>query len=237
MDDPVGWPGEVRPSDPVAGGVKNIASALKVLPQYTAGGTNPTPYQQVLGIEDFARARFFHSYSEYTFCENWALNLIGVAWHQVSAIISPDDILTRPYAGCSQQGIIVQELLKRSGFEYGTFGVRYPVPHFASVAKIGPLWYFVDSWGPLPRGTHRLIPVRELFSNKRLLRDFPSDKGAEFVKATNSGLAQILHVNQFPGPRGLLFQKLCLLFSRLGWLFFLTIFMLLKIRKYWNHRD
>lgn len=217
-DNPALWAGEVRASDPVAAKVASIDEALIVLPRFTDGGNNPTPYDTALGIQRFARARFYHGYSSYRFCENWVANLSGLVRPDLPDIISPEDILSRPYAGCSQQGIVVQELLKRRGLEYGTFGVRAPTPHFASVAKINGTWYYVDSWGPLPRGRDRLIPAADLFSGRRLAEDFPTSKGEEFVRATNGGLANIDRINEFPGPRGLLFQQIAMLLSRFAWL-------------------
>lgn len=225
------WPGEIRSSDTAAKGVTTVEQALAILPRYTAGGNNPTPYQRALGIEDLVRARFYHGYSEYSFCDNWSLKLASYIRPSLLPVISPEDVLKYPYAGCSQQGLVVQELLNRSNLEFGTFGVRYPVPHFASVVKLYGEWYFIDTWGPLPRGRHRLIPVRELFSGKRLAADFPTKKGAEFVHATNAGLARISHLNEFPGPRGLAFQQATGIFSKIGWLVLTLLWLALSAAK------
>jgi hypothetical protein len=191
---------------------------MNALPLFTSGGTTASDYEKVLGIERLLRGKFRHGYSEYTFCENWFANWAGLVWRDLRTKIDPEDVLNHPWAGCAQQGVTVQAMLQRLGLEYASIRVPSPVPHFASAAKIGGRWYFVDTWGRLPRGRERLIPVDTLLSGAGLEEDFPGQRGQRFRQALKSGLGEMGDVNRFPGLRGLLFQKVAWMLSYFGWL-------------------
>ncbi|MBL7746146.1 MAG: hypothetical protein JNM19_01855, partial [Chitinophagaceae bacterium] len=63
------------------------------------------------------RKKFYHGYSKYSYTNNYmALVLEPLTGKNASAIVVPDDIMKYPYAACSQQSIIMMELMKRKGF-------------------------------------------------------------------------------------------------------------------------
>lgn len=202
---------------PVAQRARTIDEALAALPSFTPNGRFATDYERVLGIQNFARAKFYHGYSEYTFCENWIANLSGLLWRNFRTKIDPEDVLDHPWAGCSQQGIVVQELLRRSGFPYATVAVSH-TPHFASAVKLGTSWYYVDSWGRTPRGPDRLVPMDQILEGRDLEDDFPGDHGAALITSLKAGKGSMRAMNSFPGPRGLLFQQAALFVSRYAWI-------------------
>jgi hypothetical protein len=210
---------EVFENLPDASHITSIDQALDALPRFTPRALLHPEMQIVLGIERLVRAKFYHGNSSYSYCENWIANLSGrIIWNDLAVKLDPDDILKHPWAGCNQQGIVVQELLKRSGIEFATVGRGEPEPHFASAARIDGQWYYVDSWGRLPRGRERLIPVQQIMSGEGLEMDFVGPKGAKFIRALKKGGTSLDRVNEFPGPRGLLFQTVTLWLSRFGWI-------------------
>src|SRR5689334_14792004 len=61
-------------------------------------------------VDDFLRKRFYHSYSELSFHDNWIAWLCGkLFWSHFSNPVVPSDIIRFPMAGCSQQAMIFQD--------------------------------------------------------------------------------------------------------------------------------
>jgi hypothetical protein len=230
-------PGEVLENLPSAQDLNSIDEALRALPRFKREGLPPNKMEEALTIERLVRAKFRHGYSKYTFCENWIAYFAGrFIWEDLSAKIDPEDVMEHPYAACSQQGLVVQELLRRRGFEYATVGVPPDAfAHFASAVKISGKWYYIDSWGPLRRGQERLIPLELILSGKSLNQDFVGSVGDDFRSALQDRRAYVRSVNRFPASRGLTFQKATFWFSNWGWCVLLTMAAIMhagpKIRK------
>jgi hypothetical protein len=217
-------PDEVIEDLPSAQNITSIGQALRELPRFKRAGATQDKMEEAIAIERLVRAKFYHGYSKYTFCENWIAHFAGrFVWTDLSAKIDPEDVLDHPYAGCSQQGLVVQEILKRRGYEYATVGLPpESFPHFASAVKISGRWYYIDSWGPIPRGQERLIPLGLIRSGRSLDQDFVGSVGADFRSALAQRKAFVRSVNSFPASEGLVFHKLTLWFSNWSWLVFLV---------------
>ncbi|MBL0337301.1 MAG: hypothetical protein IPP73_18825 [Chitinophagaceae bacterium] len=71
--------------------------------------------------------------------------LSQVSMEGLSAIVIPDDILEYPYAACSQQSIILMELLKQKGFTTRKVGFQGKTTgHFCFEVFYGNGWHFYD---------------------------------------------------------------------------------------------
>lgn len=230
--------GELIEKLPFAGDIRSIEEALGNLDRFRNIKNQNRRMDEALAIERLVRSKFYHGYSHYTFCENWMANLSGrFVWNHLSAKIDPEEILDHPFAGCSQQGLVIQELLKRRGFEYATVGVppdRFG--HFASAVKVEGDWYYIDSWGPMARGQERLIPLSQVLHGQLLEHDFVGEVGQKFRTALEQRTAYVRSVNSFPAPRGLLFHKVTLWCSYWLWLILLGAAVLAQIAIQISHR-
>ena len=69
-------------------------------------------------VSKVMRKRFYHGYSYYGFKSNYLALLISrISSSGYSAVVMPDDILKYPNAACSQQSIVMMEVLKSKGFQ------------------------------------------------------------------------------------------------------------------------
>jgi len=83
-----------------------------------------------------------HSYSYYSFCDNWIASLVGrLFWNDLSAIVVPDDIMKHPMAACSQVSLVLKECFVRTGVTYRKVGLLH---HFVLEASINNRWYLYD---------------------------------------------------------------------------------------------
>lgn len=86
--------------------------------------------------------RFYHSYSYYSFCDNWIASLAGrLFWEDLSAIVVPDDIMKHPMAACSQVSLVLKECFARTDVTCRKVGLLH---HFVLEAMINNRWYLYD---------------------------------------------------------------------------------------------
>lgn len=179
--------------------------------------------------------RFYNGYSEYGTNNNF----IGVLLSEISmkglrAIVIPNDILKYPYAACSQQSIVMMEILKRKGFntrKVGFLGKKYG--HFCFEVYYNNDWHFFDpDMEPdvavlnaynrpgiafLASHTDVLMKAYHQYAPGRVMDIFPN----YFYGS----------VNTFSAPKAIIFQQLTKFFSYTIWLFFLIAFILAR-KKY-----
>lgn len=94
-------------------------------------------------VENVVSNRFYHGFSHYRLNENW----IAVVGEKLTGIgfaskVEPAAIVKHPHAACSQQAIVMMELLKRKNIPYRK--VCFP-HHFALEAKFNGQWYYFDT--------------------------------------------------------------------------------------------
>lgn len=175
-------------------------------------------YLDVLSQE--VQDRFHHGYSHYSLRENWIAALAGkLFWNHLSAIVLPDDLMHYPMAACSQQSIVVMELLRRKGIPFRKVGFDH---HFALEARLKDKWLFVDT------------NMEPDFSNtgRKSFRQLQEDSLVPVIYANGlarNNLTQTL-ANPYYGsigvpaaPNAAIFHKLTKVLSRTLWLFPLFI--------------
>ena len=106
------------------------------------GKIQPQTVEYVVAITQVIRYRFYHGFSHFTLKENWiaALGERVIGYGLASKVI-PEDIMHHPYAACSQQAMVMMEILRRKNISYRSVGFPH---HFALEAQICGQWYYFD---------------------------------------------------------------------------------------------
>ncbi|MGH2646098.1 MAG: hypothetical protein ACRDE8_00970, partial [Ginsengibacter sp.] len=93
-------------------------------------------------VASFLRKRFYHGFSCYTLQKNWiavaAQFLFGKG---LASPVDPDEIMKFPYAGCSQQAIVLMKVMKEKKIPYRSVGFPH---HYATELQFKNNWYFFD---------------------------------------------------------------------------------------------
>ena len=93
-------------------------------------------------VSNIIRERFYHGFSRYPLNQNWiAACSEYICGNGLASIVKPDDILKYGYGGCSQQSIVLMEVMKKKNIDYRSVGFPH---HFATELKINGNWYFFD---------------------------------------------------------------------------------------------
>ena len=98
--------------------------------------------EYAIEANNIVQNRFYHGYSTLNMKENWiavVLEKIGPIFF--SSRVKPDDILKKSYGLCSQQSIILMELLQSKGLDCRP--VKFP-DHFTVQCKIDGKWNYFD---------------------------------------------------------------------------------------------
>ena len=182
------------------------------------------------------RNRFYHGYSYYAVADNYVSAFISkLTIPGLNALVIPDEILKYPYAACSQQSIVMMEVLKDKGFKTRkiTFLSKSHGGHFAFEVFYGGDWHFFD---PNMEPDNSLLNnygrpgIDFLVRNPGILtsayRHYPTEEILDIFPTYSYG-----PVNKFPAPRAMFFQKTTRFLSYSIWLFFLILLILVR-RKY-----
>ncbi len=102
----------------------------------------PNSLQYAITVSQIITKRFYHGFSRYPLRQNWiAATSEKIAGYGLASIVKPDDILKYRYGGCSQQAILLMEVMKRKNISYRHVGFPH---HYATVLKFNNNWYFFD---------------------------------------------------------------------------------------------
>ena len=185
-------------------------------------------------VSAVVRKRFFHGYSYYGFSSNYmALLLSKVTIQGLDAVVVPDDIMKYPYAACSQQSIVMMNVLKSKGFDTRKVSFQGKISgHFCFEVYYEEGWHFYDtnmepdvnvlnSYGRpgiafLVSHPEILVKAYGRYPRNEILDIFPTYTYGE--------------INKFPAPKAILFQKLSKILSYLIWFFFLFLFLIVRFK-------
>ena len=108
----------------------------------TIGTINPNTIDYIDTIAQAIKKRFYHGFSHFTVKENWIAafseKIIG---YGLSCKVKPDDIMKQEYAACSQQAMVMMEILRRKKISYRSVGFPH---HFALEVLVNNNWYYFD---------------------------------------------------------------------------------------------
>lgn len=208
--------------------IDTIDKAMPVVKRYIKSQHGSHDDKVVKGIDEFVRDRFVHGVSHTSWRENWALAALGgVPPYGLSAPIGTDSILQHRHAMCSQQSIIFMELLHRFSMHYAAVRFAWPNDeptsrgHFAVTAKVDGHWRYYDS--NLEAANAPLI--RDILNGSAVSDTYPGNPWwvPKMQYAAKHGGIIVDSFDTHPGSRGLLLQKITLIFSNITSLIMLLI--------------
>jgi hypothetical protein len=187
-------------------------------------------------VSEVVRKRFFHGYSLYNFNNNYMAMLMSkFGMNGLSAIVIANDILRYPFAACSQQSIVLMDLLKEKGFQTRKVGfIGHRGGHFCFEVYYKGNWHFYDpDMEPDVKvlNAYNRPDIAFLTRHSDVLmsayRQYPLEK--------INDLFLVYHyygkVNAPAAPRAYFFQQITKFLSYTMWTFFLVLFILVR-RKY-----
>ena len=175
------------------------------------------------------RNRFYHGYSSYDLNNNFMAVMMGeVAMDGLSAIVIPDDILEFPYAACSQQSIVLMEVLRRKGISTRKVGFKGTLGgHFSMEVYFGGLWHFYDAnMEPDIKvlAAYNKPEISFLVSHPDVLqkayKQYPAEKINDLFPTYSYG-----SIDAFPAPKAIIFHRITKFLSYTLWSFFLLAFI------------
>lgn len=209
--------------DPDLGRITSVAAAEAFIRSRLP--PNPRPADIALAVEDFAARRFLHSYSTFSFCDNWLAYLAGGLHYDLKVPIDADDVLRFPVAFCTQNTTVMQALFERFGIKSAS-AIFMGNKHIAPVANLDGRWALYDGdmeplrtdvvfVEDLPKAAYDMYANR---SSHLYSEDFA--RVAEF--AANSGQIALGPPTRLTSRNGRIFQRVTWFTSWFGWAVFLV---------------
>ncbi len=173
-------------------------------------------------VSQILRNRFYHGFSRYPLNENWiAATGEYFLGYGLASIVKPDDILKYSFGGCSQQSIVLIEVMKRKNISYRYVGFPH---HYATELKFNNNWYFFDP------NMEPNIPDSERLESKwnccadSLKKYYDTTRFKDLNWKFGKNLTVVFgNVNATPAPHARLFQTTTGYLSKTLWLFPLVI--------------
>lgn len=184
-------------------------------------------------VSSVIRKRFYHGYSYYGFRNNYLAFLFSTATKAgYSAVVIPDDILKYPFAACSQQSIVMMEVLKAKGLKTRKISFQGKVAggHFCFEVFYKNGWHFYDpNMEPDAKvlDAYKRPDIAFLASHQDVLLKayHKHDKSTILDVFLNYSYGQ---VDKFPAPNAIIFHKITKTLSYTIWLFFLAGFLFVR---------
>ncbi len=207
-------------------GYKNISSLENYIDSMTLSKKINVPSTQyALLAEDIISRRFYHGYSHFTLKENWiAAILEKISGIGLSAKVQPDDIMTSRNAACSQQAIIMMEILKNKKIPYRKIGLPH---HYVLEANINNDWLYLDP-DMEPEAVDSLRKRSHWKSDVHQIKNFyPGKKSLAEYRFGDNNHVEIGPINENPAGRIKIFQNVTAFLSYTFWIFPL-LFLFIK---------
>lgn len=189
----------------------------------------PNSLQYAMVVSEVLENRFYHGFSTYSLRQNWiaavSQSLFG---HYLADPVLPDDILKYPYAGCSQQAIVLAEVMKRNRVSYRSLGFPH---HFTTELQFNDSWYFFDTnMEPVMTADDRNLKNWNHHADS--LKKFYHKNFAAINWGLGDGLnAEVGKTNAALAQNATLFQIITGYLSRLLWIVPLSIAVYPRKRK------
>ncbi len=210
--------------DPAMVEINSIRKLVEYIDQQALQqGINPQSVAYVTLTENSISKRFYHGFSHLTFNENWAAAIAEkVFGHGLSCKVDPASIMKHGNAACSQQCIVMMEVLKTKNIPYRKVGFPH---HYAIEASIDNSWYFFDpNMEPTITSEERKEQnwkccgdnLKKYYDKSRF-RDLDYKFGKDLMVTVGA-------VNETPAKNARMFQKATAIFSKTAWI--LPLFLL-----------
>jgi len=174
-------------------------------------------------VGSILRKRFYHGFSSYTLQENWlAVTAQLLFGRGLAAPVDPDEILKYPYAGCSQQAIVMMAAMKEKGVAYRSVGFPH---HYATELCIKNNWYFFDS-NMEPKIKEKERKEKYWKGSADSLKKFYNGDHQYINWAFGNSVPVVFgKTNADPAPHAYIFQEFTKFLSRIIWGFPLCFFV------------
>ena len=200
-----------------------------------AGAVDPRSIEDVDLIVDAIKNRFYHGFSHFSIKENWIAafseRLIG---YGLASKVRPGDILQHPNAACSQQSIVMMDILRRKKISYRNVGFPH---HYALEVLVNDKWYYFDpNMEPVLTNTDRLEEnwklsadnLKKFYDTSRFKDlDWKFGKHLTVTKGT---------INEIPAANAKFFQNATGVISRIAFIFPLLLLYYISKRKQRNRK-
>ena len=190
---------------------------------------SPNTVDYVASVSQAIGDRFYHGFSHFSVSENWiAAFSEKVIGYGLASKVRPDDIMKHPYAACSQQAMVMMEILKRKKISYRSVGFPH---HFALEVLVNNKWYYFDpNMEPKMTNEERLESnwmccgdyLKKFYDTTRF-KDLDWKFGQNLIMTTGK-------INDTPAGNAKLFQSATGFASRIMWCFPL-LFVLYRSRR------
>ncbi len=160
--------------------------------------------------------RFYHGFSHWKLHENWIAaigqKLTGIG---LACKVQPDEIMKHPNAACSQQALVMMEILRRKNMPYRKVGFPH---HYAIEVKMDGQWYYFDP-NMEPKIPFAQRSHEQWKGNNDHLKQFYTEENKsnldyQFGKGET---AQLGPVNEVPAKNARIFQGLTAVLSKCLW--------------------
>ena len=161
--------------------------------------------------------RFYHGFSHWKLNENWIAavgeKITGIG---LSCKVEPEVMLVHPNAACSQQALVMMNILEKKHINYRKVGFPH---HYAIETNSGNGWYYFDP-NMEPAMT---LPQRKEESwkgmNDSLKQFYSAQKHINISYQFGNNLPAVFGpVNEHPAKHVLLFQKITAVLSKILWI-------------------
>jgi hypothetical protein len=193
----------------------------------------------VNAIDDILRTRFFHSYSTYTYRDNWIATLLGnYVWADFKYVVIPQDIIKYPMAACSQQGLLFQALLKKHHIKFATVQFKNTdgkSGHYAVNAHYQGSWHYFDS-NMEPKKIKGNPSMQTLLHDSLLTKVYPLENKKWLEGKIKGNLIQRVNENKEGASRMILFHYFTAFMSNWLWLILGLFYIVLNSKAYANSK-
>ncbi len=179
-------------------------------------------YEYVNLLGDILENRFYHGFSHYSLQENWIAAIAGKLLKEDYACkVHPDEILKHDNAACSQQALVMMQVLRDKNIIYRSLGFPH---HYAIEIYTEGQWYFFDT-NMEPAITREQRSLANWKHQNEILKRYYTASKHEDVNY-QFGINQTAKtgaINEIPAQRAATFHLVTGMLSKLSWLFPLTM--------------
>lgn len=190
---------------------------------------DPHSPEYALLLSYFISCRFYHGFSHWKLNENW-IAAVGekVTGIGLSCKVQPDEIMKDPDAACSQQALVMMEILKRKKVDYRKVGFPH---HYAIEIRSNGKWYYFDPNMEPNMNLGQRVHESWNGNNDILKKYYDPAKHKNLSYQFGDGqMADFGTVNEVPAKRLRLFQSTTAVLSKIMWCFPL-IFLFARKRR------
>lgn len=174
-------------------------------------------YEYVELLESVIEERFYHGFSHFTPSENWIAAFTGKFIKEDYACkVQPGEIMEHPNAACSQQALVMMEVLRNKKFSYRSLGFPH---HYAMEVLVNKEWYFFDA-----NMEPRITKEQRMLSNwkhqdDKLKQYYDTSRFTDLDYKFGTGLtATAGTINEVPAQKAKAFHIITGIISKIAWL-------------------